>query len=103
MNMEILREVIKDLENLTAHLKTLFDDAGASDAGCKETALNNNKESVKKVSLEDVRAVLAKLSQHGKTAEVKALIVKFGANRLSELDESKYAELLEEAKGMTSD
>lgn len=100
MNKEILREVIKDLENLTAHLKALFDDAGASGAGFKET---NNKESVKKVSLEDVRAVLAKLSQHGKTAEVKALIVKFGANKLSELDESKYAELLEEAKGMTSD
>lgn len=102
MNKEIMKEVIKDLENLTAHLKTLFDDAGASGAGCKETA-PNNKESVKKVSLEDVRAVLAKLSQHGKTAEVKALIVKFGANKLSELDESKYAELLEEAKGMTSD
>ena len=102
MNKEILREVIKDLENLTVHLKALFDDAGASGVGCKETA-SNNKESVKKVSLEDVRAVLAKLSQHGKTAEVKALIVKFGANRLSELDESKYAELLEEAKGMTSD
>lgn len=102
MKKEILREVIKDLENLTAHLKKLFDDAGASDAGCKETALNN-KESVKKVSLEDVRAVLAKLSQLGKTAEVKKLIVKHGAQKLSDIPESKYASLLHEAEGIKGD
>lgn len=100
MNMEILREVIKDLENLTAHLKALFDEPSVS----KEKVSKPVEEAKQNtVSLEQVRAVLAKLSQHGKTAEVKALIVKFGANRLSELDESKYAELLEEAKGMTSD
>ncbi|KXB33229.1 hypothetical protein [Atopobium deltae] len=27
MNKEIMKEVIKDLENLTAHLKTLFDES----------------------------------------------------------------------------
>ncbi|MFP1714779.1 hypothetical protein ACLD5O_01245 [Gardnerella leopoldii] len=100
MNKEILREVIKDLENLTAHLKALFDESNVS----KEKPSKPVEEAKQNtVSLEQVRAVLAKLSQHGKTAEVKALIVKFGANKLSELDESKYAELLEEAKGMTSD
>ena len=102
MNTEILREVIKDLENLTAHLKTLFDDAGASGAGCKET-VPNNKESVKKVSLEDVRAVLAKLSQMGKTADVKKLIVKHGAQKLSDVPESEYASLLFEAEGIKGD
>lgn len=102
MKKEILREVIKDLENLTAHLKKLFDDAGASGAGCKETALNN-KESVKKVSLEDVRAVLAKLSQMGKTAEVKKLIVKHGAQKLSDVPESEYESLLHESEGIKGD
>lgn len=102
MNKEILREVIKDLENLTAHLKALFDDAGVSGVGCKETA-SNNKESVKKVSLEDVRAVLAKLSQLGKTAEVKKLIVKHGAQKLSDIPESEYASLLFEAEGIKGD
>lgn len=102
MNKEILREVIKDLENLTVHLKTLFDDAGASGVGCKETA-SNNKESVKKVSLEDVRAVLAKLSQMGKTADVKKLIVKHGAQKLSDIPESEYASLLFEAEGIKGD
>lgn len=102
MKNENVKKVIKDLENLTAHLKALFDDAGASDAGCKETALNN-KESVKKVSLEDVRAVLAKLSQMGKTADVKKLIVKHGAQKLSDVPESEYASLLHEAEGIKGD
>lgn len=100
MNKKIMKEVIKDLENLTAHLKTLFDESNVSK---EKPSKPVEKPKQNTVSLEQVRAVLAKLSQHGKTAEVKALIVKFGANRLSELDESKYAELLEEAKGMTSD
>lgn len=100
MNKEIMKEVIKDLENLTAHLKALFDEPSVSK---EKPSKPVEKPKQNTVSLEQVRAVLAKLSQHGKTAEVKALIVKFGANRLSELDESKYAELLEEAKGMTSD
>lgn len=102
MKNEIMKEVIKDLENLTAHLKALFDDAGASGAGCKET-VPNNKESVKTVSLEDVRAVLAKLSQIGKTAEVKKLIVKHGAQKLSDIPESEYASLLHEAEGIKGD
>ena len=100
MKNEIMKEVIKDLENLTAHLKALFDEPSV---GKEKPSKQVEKPNQNTVSLEQVRAVLAKLSQHGKTAEVKALIVKFGANRLSELDESKYAELLEEAKGMTSD
>ena len=100
MKNEIMKEVIKDLENLTAHLKALFDEPSVSE---EKPSKPVEKPKQNTVSLEQVRAVLAKLSQHGKTAEVKALIVKFGANKLSELDESKYAELLEEAKGMTSD
>ncbi len=37
-----------------------------------------------KISLEDVRAVLAKLSQHGKTAEVKDIITVV-ASKLSDI------------------
>lgn len=96
MNENTVKKIIGDLESLICHLKEIEG----------ETTHKTSPKQVpetKKVSLEQVRAVLAKLSQHGKTAEVKALIVKFGVNKLSELDESKYAELLEEAKGMTSD
>lgn len=50
------------------------------------------------VGLEEVRAVLAEKSRSGKTTEVKALLTKFGVDKLSELDSSKYDELLKEAE-----
>ena len=56
------------------------------------------KEIKKSVTLEEVRAVLAEKSRAGKTAEVKELLTKFGVNKLSELDSSKYDELLKEAE-----
>lgn len=52
----------------------------------------------KPITLEEVRAVLAEKSRAGKTAEVKGLLTKFGVNKLSELDASKYNELLKETE-----
>ena len=49
-------------------------------------------------TLEEVRAVLAKLSVEGHSAAVKALIAKFGADKLSELAPEQYAALLKEAE-----
>lgn len=51
-----------------------------------------------KLSLEDVRAKLADLSRSGKTAEVKALIKKYGANKLSEVKPEDYEALLADAE-----
>ena len=48
-------------------------------------------------SLEDVRGVLAEKSQKGLIAEVKELIMRFGGNKLSDIEPSKYAELIKEA------
>ena len=43
-------------------------------------------------------SIMAALSGQGKKAEAKALLQKFGANRLSDLDEKDYAALVEEAQ-----
>lgn len=50
------------------------------------------------VPLEKVRAVLADKSRLGHTAEVKALLQKHGAAKLSEVDPAEYAALLAEAE-----
>ena len=55
-----------------------------------------NEENV--TSLEDVRAVLAKISQHGLAGEVKKLIEKYGGTKLSDVDPKNYQKLLEDAK-----
>ena len=54
----------------------------------------------KKITLEEVRAALAEKSRRGFTAEVKALIRKFGAEKLSDIDESKFAEVLAEVEAI---
>ena len=53
------------------------------------------------VTLEQVRSTLASLSAEGKTAQVKNLIEKYGATKLSEVDPMHYAGLLEDAKNVS--
>lgn len=55
-------------------------------------------EAPKTYTFTEVRGIMAALSGQGKKAEAKALLQKFGANRLSELDEKDYAALVEEAQ-----
>jgi len=52
----------------------------------------------KSISLEQVRAVLAEKSRAGYTAEVRALLEKHGASKLSEIDPAEYSTLLKEAE-----
>ena len=48
----------------------------------------------KPLTLEEVRAVLAEKSRAGHTAEVRALLLKHGADKLSEVDPAEYPALL---------
>lgn len=54
------------------------------------------------VSLEQVRTVLARLSQAGHTAQVRELIQTAGASKLSEVDPSKFGQLLEQAEAIAN-
>ena len=54
----------------------------------------------KPVPLEKVRSVLADKSRLGHTAEVKALLQKHGAQKLSEIDPAEYSTLLAEAEAL---
>ena len=50
------------------------------------------------LTIEDVRCVLAQKSREGFTAEIRALLEKHCAAKLSELASEPYAELLQEAE-----
>ena len=52
----------------------------------------------KPLTLEDVRAVCADKSRQGFTAEVKAILTKHGADKLSEVDQAEYKALLAEVE-----
>lgn len=55
-------------------------------------------ETKKVLTLEEVRPILANLSRDGHTAEIKALLTKYGANKLSEINPDDYEALLNDAK-----
>ena len=56
------------------------------------------KDEIKTISLEEVREKLSSLSQAGKQSEVKALITKYGAKKLTDIDKALYEDLLKEAE-----
>lgn len=85
---EILISISEELKNIFSSSET--EEKNASEATKEE----------KTISLEDVRAVMADKSRKGFTAEVKALLTKHGANKLSEVDANEYAALLKEAEGI---
>jgi len=62
-----------------------------------ETSVSNDS---KTYTFIEVREKLASLSRAGKQAQIKALIEKFGATKLSEVKEEDYAALMEEAEGL---
>lgn len=51
-----------------------------------------------KLKLEDVRAVLAEKSRSGFTKEIKEILNKHGVSKLSEVEESEYAQILSEVE-----
>ena len=48
-------------------------------------------------TLVEVRAALARLSKEGKKEQVQELIQSFGADKLSQIPEEKYSEVMQKA------
>jgi len=65
----------------------------------KETEPKEDKQE-SAISLETVKSKLVELAQAGKQKEVKALITEMGVNKLPEVPEEKYLELLEKAEAL---
>ena len=64
----------------------------------EEPKLESKPKEEKPLTLEDVRAVCADKSRKGFTAEVKAILTKHGADKLSEVDPAEYKALLAEVE-----
>ena len=107
--VKLLLDVIGDLRSLADSLQAVADavaDNGAAEAGRTDTkepekagkAGKAAKKEEKPLTLEEVRAVLAEKSRSGHTEEVRELLNKHGADKLSEIDPAEYAALLAEAE-----
>lgn len=103
--IKLFLDVVSDLRSLADSVQAIADAISSnepSDVTQTETpAPVKDKESViKAITLEEVRSVLAEKSHDGFTAEVRVLLQKHGASKLSEIDPANYAALLADAEGL---
>ncbi|WP_424150609.1 hypothetical protein [Selenomonas noxia] len=70
------------------------------DAADALETMQSGQTNEKAVSLEDVRSVLVRKSAEGKREAVKALITKYGVDRLSDIPADAYAGILKEVEDL---
>lgn len=96
-----LKLIAKGLQDLSkaitdSSLQVVYDPAREKSIEGPENVVDVSKE--KSYTLEEVRKVLAKKSQAGFTSEVKKLICKYGADKLSEVNPECYSKLIKEVE-----
>ena len=111
--MKLLLDVVSDLRSLADSLQAVADavaqggqeqpdqtteERPAQEPEKKTAAKKEEKAEPKPLTLERVRAALAEKSRAGHTSEVKALLIKHGADKLSDIDPAEYPALLVEAE-----
>ena len=117
--MKLLLDVVSDLRSLADSLQAVAD--AVAQGGQERPGQSPEKQPVQEpekknaaketeppaeapvpeaepLTPEQVRAVLAEKSRAGHTAEVKALLLKHGADKLSDIDPAEYPALLAEAE-----
>lgn len=100
--LDELKKCGETLVQISEDLRNIFSDTSDAEpvTPVKEEAPPKNKPDTKKpeIKKEQVRAVLAEKSRAGFTQEIKELLKKYGANKLSEVDPTNYEALLQEAE-----
>lgn len=95
--MADVAEIINALRDAASTINTLADDL-TDLFSCSSRTPEIAPASEKAMSLEEVRAVLAEKSRDGFTAQIRDLLLKYGANKLSELDPACYKALVADAE-----
>ena len=93
--IKLVLGIVEDLRTLAVSIENLVKAMQPNETAPAETPVEPSK--ADKVTIEMLRSVLAEKSQGGMQPEVKALITKFGANKLTALDPACFEQLLAEA------
>lgn len=105
--MKLLLDVVEDMRSLVDSLQAVATALGQStpeDAAAPDPAPETLPAPApanpppKAITLEEVRAVLAERSHDGYTDQVRGLLQKYGAEKLSGVDPKHYAALLKDAE-----
>ena len=91
--IEDLRKAAETISSVADILTEMF---GGTDTAVSEPAIPPKST----ITLEQVRAVLAEKSHDGFTAEIRTLLRKHGADKLSQINPSKYESLMKDAEAL---
>jgi len=92
--LEQVNFIVKTMEEILVELK--------KDSGKTAPKVEKKQEPAKEkaLSLTEVRKILADKSRAGFTAEVKKILIKHGAEKLSEIAPTEYAALVAEVEAL---
>lgn len=90
--IKLMMEVKEDAENLAASIGVLLTALNSDDEWADEVKTDKQDESA--YELEEVRKILADKSRSGYTDQIRDLLQKYGAKKLSEIEPSKYKNLV---------
>ena len=97
MDKKVYSQLAEGFELLAAGYRSLAEQgAEATTAAAPEPS----KKEDKPITIEQVRAVMSAKSDEGKTAKVKALLMKYDAGKLSGVKPEDYADLLQEVEAL---
>lgn len=97
-----LVNIAETIARVVSELTQLADSVTKLSAALKADEVSSSAPAVTKKTpeLAEVRALLAEVSRSGKTAEVKKLLESHGCQKLSEVEDEFYEELMEEARAL---
>lgn len=92
---------IQELHSVAATINEIAEWLSSQFISDESTAVEK-KEAKPALTLEEVRTVLAEKSRNGFTAEVKELLKKYSASKLSEVDSKNYEALLKDTEELNN-
>ena len=95
--MAEVAEIINALRDVASSINSIADDLTDMFSYSSKTP-EIAPATEKAMSLEEVRAILADKSRDGFTAQIRDLLQKYGASKLSEIDPANYKALIADAE-----
>ena len=99
-----LARLAASISEIAGELKSIghFDNGSGEESDVPESQVEApDREKPKQPTLQEVRGILADRASNGHREAVQALIQKRGAKKLSDIDLSDYASLIEEASALS--
>lgn len=94
--MSEMEATIRELRDIASSINDIANLLTGAFSGTEEAAPAPEPE--KALTLEEVRAILAEKSRDGFTAQIRGLLQKYGATKLSEVDPTRYGGLVADAE-----